>query len=500
MVFLLSAIILSHLYLPFRSNFDPREINIDYIILERARITGQVHLNTTIKPVLTGDLKFKTASPESAYFYGAGNPNLYLKIRLRDWGYLSRFTPQAHTSLNESENYMHLCGEAYLRRGNFEILHSSAVFSEERNHRFDLAYYDPLLNPDFRLYTFDVAPPIGHSYKFDVRTDAAYLHFANRWIDFSAGRLPVRLGPGFRSSLFLSGYALPLKYIYNFRVRKDWLEFMAAYATFPDTLKWKRMAYQRLVLSPFDFLEIGFNQGAIWVDSDPFKYFDPVDFYYIVQRRGRDNSDNLIGGADISIYLFNKIKVYSEFFDDDFIITGGSPSKYGIMAGTHIVDPFGVAGSDLIVEFTHVNPWTYPHYYSDYRSNPEILGYPIGFWAGPACNVLTLDFIKFTKISSGFARGFRIGYEYLQHADQDMRDGWGGHMSMTPPPYNFDVRNSLRVIAFQKSNRFSYEAGAEVSFMSGESLKGSRVTLRFNVEGVPFILDFTKLFSSISSR
>ncbi len=479
------------IWLPFRSEFDPREVSIDYILLERARIKGALVQPITIKPI-PAPLKFSFSCPESTFFATGEGSDLFLSFKVRNWGYFYRASREGQLPSIDYENYFHLYGIAYLRKGNFEIYHATALYNEQRNTHNPLKFYDPFINPDFKLYTFDILPPIGHVHLFDVRTDVAYIHYARQHFDFTAGRIPVRLGPGFRSGLFLSGYALPLVYLYNFRVSHSFLQFMAAYAIFPDTIKWKRIAYQRLVVTPFDWLEMGFNQGVVWTDSDPLKYINPADLYYIVQRRGRDNSDNLIGGTDISIYWKGKAKFYAEFFDDDFIISGGSPSKYGIMFGVHFIDPFSVELSDLIAEFTHVNPWTYPHIFSDYRSTPEVLGYPIGFWGGPACNVLSVDFIKFTSILPGKAVGFRLGYEFMQHADQDMRSGWKSGMSMTPPPYDHDVRHSFRFFVFRKTPSFSYEGGIESSLIQLDGVRGTRVAIRLNIEGVPLTLNFAR--------
>ncbi len=478
-------IVFSSMWIPFRSAFDTREFNIDYLLLERARIEGKADFITSIKPISTDDI-----APLSIYSHD--EPNMFLRFRFRDWGFLTHDDEVDRESKYNYENYLQLYGEAYWRYGKIELYHSTALFNEQRYHSVEFRFYDPLINTDFKLYTFDAQPPIGHVNLFDVRTDMSFLHYNGSFVDFAVGRLPVRLGPGFRSSLFLSGYSLPLNYVYNFRFHNRYAVFMAAYGLFPDTIKMKRFAYQRLVIKYRDVVEIGFNQGVIWAQSDPFKYINPIDLYYIVQRRGESNSDNLIGGMDISLFLKGKAKVYAEFLDDDFIVTSDLPSKYGVMVGAHVLDPLNIPLSDLIVEFTHINPWTYPHFYSDYESNPEVLGYPIGFWGGPGCNDFTADFFKFTDIRPNSVSGFRVGYEFLQHTQLDMRTGAGVSQPFEPD-YHFDIRNSIHFYVFRRSEKFSFEGGIEATFMSGEYFKGNRVAVRFNISYLPITMDLDKL-------
>ncbi len=478
---LLSLLVLTSFWAPFRSEFDPRELNLNYVLLERARIQGDLDITTTIKPI---------SSTESALI-NEHEPDVYLRFRVRDWGFFARTTENNMVPSNEFENYLHLYGEASWRYKGFEVYHSTGLFNEQKYHTKILKYYDPLINPDFRLYTFDLQPPIGHVHLFDLRTDYAFIHYHSMFWDFSAGRFPVRLGPGFRSSLFLSGYALPLNYVYNIRLHKKGIDFLAAYALFPDTIKWKRFSYQRLVMRLGRHVEIGFNQGVIWADSDPFKYINPVDLYYIVQRRGESNEDNLIGGGDVSVFVGRRAKLYMEFFDDDFIVTSNLPSKYGLMLGAHVVDPMGIGMSDLIVEFTHINPWTYPHFYSNYAANPEVLGYPIGFWGGPGCNDFTVDFFKFAQMEPTRISGFRAGYEYLQHTQLDMRSGSSTTIPYQPD-FHYDVRHSFHFFVFRKSTKIDLEGGLEITFLHGRYMKGQRIALRFNVSYLPVTVDLSK--------
>ncbi len=243
-----------------------------------------------------------------------------------------------------------------------------------------LPYYDPLIQPDYRLYTFDPQPVIGQSDVFDVRTDELSLAFLRRNLVLFTGKERVRIGPGVRYNLILSGFTQPLSFLYFVRWRVHPLVLTAFHAWLPDTFPNRRFSFQRLEIHPTPWLILGLNEGVLYgPGSDPLKYINPVDLYYVTQRRGTTNQDNLVGMLDLTLRLRPGWLLYGTFFNDDFLITteeDWGTSLYAYQVGTWWQHgPFR-----LTLEHAFARRWTFFHLS---RANSYLYwGLPLGLWTG----------------------------------------------------------------------------------------------------------------------
>ena len=483
-------------FVDFQSGYDPRDLSLEYLLMERLAIRGVLDrngLSTRPIPERSWNEKLRLAVPRTEFDSAALRAlskatdfeKFALKMPIRLHGYLA-----VRDTVHRHEIYSHLYGTAMLRLRTVSLFHKSAIFNRRMSNWHDLPFYDPLVDPDFRLVCFEDKPVVGERETFEVRTDRAYIHIELPFGDLEVGRDEPRFGPGFRSAVAFSGYSQPMEYIYNLRVRNRWLTFVTFNAFASDTIKWKRVSAQRLELN-FWRLTVGFTESVVYNSSDPFKYFNPLGLYYITQRRGESNTDNLMGGMDISLFVGQKLKVYGELLDDDIIITRShpSPSKYGLMLGFHAVDPFGLRNSDLIFEFTHVARFTYAHVYSDYANTPEIVGYPFVFWGGPNVDCISLDIFKFW----GPENGIRLGFEFLRHGDDGMHSGYQSDIDIPPNRPNFDRIFTVRTVFFGDFKGVKAELGAEISRLTGELRDGWRFAFRFDIVPMAPTVSFDKL-------
>lgn len=272
-----------------------------------------------------------------------------------------------------------------------------------------LPEYDPLLMPDYRLYTFDPEPIIGTKHLFEVRTDEAIVKLNLPRGFIFTGKTPLRIGPGYRGSMLLSAYSQPLTFIYNARFNFSKFKLLAFNAIIPDSFRNRRLSLQRVEFWPNNTLSIGVTEAVLYsYPEDPMKYFNPVDLYYIVQRRGTTNEDNLIATVDISWTTRRGIRFYFEFLNDDFlIIKHPGPSNqplWGYLTGIHVVK----SNLNFRAEFSWVRRWTYAHFS---RSNSVLFwGLPLGHWLGNDQRSLYLETSKLTPYET-----FAVFFELIEH-------------------------------------------------------------------------------------
>ncbi len=183
-----------------------------------------------------------------------------------------------------------------------------------------LTYRDYLYHPMYHLYSFDKQPVITQHDIFDVRLEHAYIMLNKNHLSVLTGRDTLNW-PG---DLLFSGYHIPYNFIYRAKFKKGGLLFETFHAIPMDTFEFKRICGHRLQIH---YLSVDFvlEEGVSSAEKDFFKYINPIAPFYIIQRRGMSNSDNLLGLVGI---MHKNFSVF--FLDDDFIVDKGGTSKYGI--------------------------------------------------------------------------------------------------------------------------------------------------------------------------
>lgn len=325
------------------------------------------------------------------------------------------------------------------------------VFQEIGDGVRSLAYWDPLLEPKYIIHSFDPQPVISPT-AFEVRVERAYLLFDIGVFSIGIGRNRLRVGPGYRSNLLLSNRGQPLDFLYNAQVKKGPFRFSVFNTGIEAATDEKRIACQRIEIY-LSNITIGVTQAVLHSRDRFLKYLNPLEFYYITQRRGGCNRDNLVASGDIT-YTRGGSKYYLELlFDDPIVFHDSLPFKGGAMLGAYWTDPFGISGSDFRIEMTVIPRWTYTHRFSNHINAMEANGIPLGFFGGNDCIHIYTEFTKYRTLPTAYCllptSYFSLILEYLAQGDGTLRKGWEkGERDRFPEP------RKIRIPAGYKEERF----------------------------------------------
>ena len=130
--------------------------------------------------------------------------------------------------------------------------------------------------------------------------------------------------------------------------------------------------------------------------------------------------DNVLVSGDLDIFLLTDLEFYGELLMDDFYPNYGlrSPfnwgSKWGILLGFYYVNPFSIPDTDLRIEYTFVNQYTYTHEPMDttYTHYDAVIGHHIGADADD----LSIDVRHWFTDKLWMA----MGYELQRHGEGDV--------------------------------------------------------------------------------
>lgn len=256
------------------------------------------------------------------------------------------------------------------------------------------------LPPDFRGVFTDPS----------ARNDRAVLSAGWDWIDLRIGREDRQWGCGRRGTLFLSSNAFPLDGVsLGIRTR-----YVSAASLFAQTLRTPNpplavpqdsprlgdayMAAHRIEVHPPGPARLGLYEAVAFGGRGiDLAYVNPVAFLVAVTQDLFDRSqadDKKILGADLQLVL-PPVRVYGEFLLNRLVALDSAPegqeseiSSYAQLAGLRLADPLGWSGSDLHVEYAHLDPEVYFHRDRDPRRAFLTEGELIGHWAGPNADVV----------------------------------------------------------------------------------------------------------------
>jgi hypothetical protein len=232
------------------------------------------------------------------------------------------------------------------------------------------------------------------AYDFNVAT--AYLGFqATRHFAIQLGHGKHFIGNGYRSML-LSDFSAPAFYlkldtrVWRFHYQNLFLELSSvSQVNIPDGIllpkKYAAIHYLNYKASPQ--LTFGFFEATIFNRSRQFElqYLNPVVFYRTVEGM-IGSPDNVLLGLDGRWNLLRRLQLYGQFMLDELVVSeifsrsGWWGNKWGIQAGVHYVNAFGIEHLDIQLEHNRARPFTYAH--SDpansYTHYNQPLAHPLG--------------------------------------------------------------------------------------------------------------------------
>ena len=261
----------------------------------------------------------------------------------------------------------------------FELEHEVKIFMCDSTYNLDTAsttgefLHHPLLSNNFPQRGVDRSG----SYKVEVQTDKALIKTDLWGFKIQTGRDRIQFKTGFRNSLLMSGLARPIDIFYRIDYKYSIIGYTALAGQMTDSGK-RYISLKRIYFQFADWFQLGGTEGVAYYD-DPAAYINPMLFFYFVHRHRPTNEDNLIATYDISVTPIKSLNIYFEFLNDDFIISTGGASKYGLCAGFLKTGLFDEK-FDIRAEYTQTRKWTYSHV-SEVNAW-EYRDFPLGFWLG----------------------------------------------------------------------------------------------------------------------
>lgn len=234
----------------------------------------------------------------------------------------------------------------------------------------------------------------------------AYLHFTLPHVAVEFGKNLNRWGPGYTGALALNDYATSydqLKISAQFwRAKITYLH--ASLRQHPPVLvssylsngverqifAQKYLAGHRLEIAPVAWMNVGLHETVIYGERGvELAYLNPIMFYRSAEHFLGDR-DNATMGLDLEVRPLNGLRIYGEWFVDDFSVARLGENWYGNkvawLAGFHLTNPFGLPRSDWRTEYVRIEPYVYSHTFpiNVYENYDTILGHP----AGPNADLL----------------------------------------------------------------------------------------------------------------
>lgn len=186
------------------------------------------------------------------------------------------------------------------------------------------------------------------------------------FVTLKAGRDRLRMGPGYFSSM-MAGSATPPYWLLEARVDfAPWLSvdnyLIKMTDTNHDILKYANL--HRFEFRPRPWFEIAFQDMVIYQNRDPdWTYAIPLVplSFSEANNGGRDNASM---GFDFLCARWKHLSFWGELFIDDLVGPSSFMSdfwenRWAGLAGFQATSPLRIIDADLIVEYGHVEPWTY---------------------------------------------------------------------------------------------------------------------------------------------
>jgi hypothetical protein len=180
---------------------------------------------------------------------------------------------------------------------------------------------------------------------------------------------------------FLHGWLLGTERMLTFSLPAD-TTFQFAEPTFAD----KFFAAHRLELSFPGVISVGFQEMVVYSNrSVDLAYLSPLSFLESVQR-SRGERDNVFWAFDLQTHFMRDLEVSASILYDDInvpdMFSNRWNDRYAWQVGLFYADPFTLANTSLMVEYTRVEPYVFSHGRSRDNSFTS-LGLMLGPRVGP---------------------------------------------------------------------------------------------------------------------
>lgn len=209
----------------------------------------------------------------------------------------------------------------------------------------------------------------------------------------------------------------------------------------------KYLAAHHLEVTIIEGLDLSLGESVVYSDKFPqLIYLLPVMFFKSGEHYNRD-TDNVQWFGSLDVNLVRGLNFYfsvliDELNTDDLLRPGSARNQLGYTAGVHTYDLL-VENTELSVEYSRLNPWTYSHKYpaATFTNN----GYDLGHWIGQNADLLSLE--------AGYRplRKVRVGAFYEHYRKGGFKDV--AYQYIIPSePFLYDLQHEER--SYGLSGRF----------------------------------------------
>ncbi|MDQ3001294.1 MAG: capsule assembly Wzi family protein, partial [Fibrobacterota bacterium] len=319
--------------------------------------------------------------PQSIRSADSASLLMYLPVQRREWqqwsdsarGHSLFISPameagwrgESHADSNDGATLAGVGGKVYGRLGDRLSFFSRGMVYTEYT---DKSQFTHQFSPEMGE-TYSVEKGAGDSLLMDRSFNRfeSYVLAGLPWgITLKAGRDRVHMGPGYFTSLMATRDTPPY-WLLEARIDfAPWLSLDNHLLRMTDTdHKIEKYAnLHRFEFRPLRSLNIGFNDIVIYQDRGPDpRYFLPLVPLTFVES-GIGGPDNSAMGFDFLFAGIRNVSVWGELFIDDLLgptsfFDDFWENRWAGLAGFQVTSPLHWLDADLVMEYGHVEPWTY---------------------------------------------------------------------------------------------------------------------------------------------
>ena len=220
----------------------------------------------------------------------------------------------------------------------------------------------------------------------------SYLKFKMPWFELQFGQDNLQWGPGYHGNLLVSSNPIAIDMLKLNTTFKNvtFTAFTGVLEDMSEDINDKYISGHRAEGYFWDRFGLGLSEIVVYGNRFEPGYLNPVNIYLINEQtisradsRAPGSGDNVMISFDMRYRPINNFEIYSELMVDD-----GNPAasfyhwdtKFGILGGIYITDPFGFADTDFHVEYAFINQYTYTHVnpVNVYKHFTSVIGHHIG--------------------------------------------------------------------------------------------------------------------------
>ena len=201
----------------------------------------------------------------------------------------------------------------------------------------------------------------------------AYLKFNLPWFELQLGQDTLQWGPGYHDSLLISKNPLAMDMI-KLQANYESVTFTAFTGILEDMaedINDKYISGHRVEGYFWDRLGFGISEVVVYGNRFEPGYLNPINIYLINEQpisradgRVGGSGDNVLMSVDMRFRPVDDFEIYGELMVDD-----GNPAanfkhwdtKFGILGGIYLTDPFGIPDTDFHAEYAFINQYAYTH-------------------------------------------------------------------------------------------------------------------------------------------